>query len=112
MPGLSLPSPVSPARIPMTGLSNRAPGGRPPSTVSGPVGCLPGCMEDPGDAINGGHFSLRFHGFPARMTMFREKMTLLYEETSVSVSDSCESAVCRPGNGGLQHYYNRGSDGA
>jgi len=35
--------------------------------------------------VNGGHFNLRSPDFWGMMTLFREKMTLLLEETPVSV---------------------------
>ena len=43
------------------------------------------------------------------MTLSREKMTLLFEGTAVSVFDWRESTVFSPGNGGLLHYYSGGS---
>ena len=55
-----------------------------------------------------GHFSLRIPNFPDLLTQSHEKMTLLSDETPVSVSDWRESAVCWPGKGGLQHYSSGG----
>jgi hypothetical protein len=46
------------------------------------------------------------------MTLFYEKMTPLFEETPVSVSDWLESAFPLPGIGGLPHSYKRGFTGA
>jgi hypothetical protein len=46
------------------------------------------------------------------MTLFHEKMTPLFQEAPVSVSDWRESTFSMPGNGGLQHYYRGGSFGA
>jgi len=39
------------------------------------------------------------------MTLFREKMTLLFEGTAISVFDWRGSTVYWPGIGGLLHYY-------
>jgi hypothetical protein len=45
------------------------------------------------------------------MTLFCEKMTPLFEETPVSVSNWRESAFSLPGIVGLQHYSSGGSAG-
>jgi hypothetical protein len=39
------------------------------------------------------------------MTLFREKMTRLFEKTPISGSDWLESAFSLPGIGGLLHSY-------
>jgi hypothetical protein len=46
------------------------------------------------------------------MTLFREKMTLLFGETPFSGSDRPEFAISLPGIGGLLHSCSGGSAGA
>jgi hypothetical protein len=50
-----------------------------------------------------GHFSPGSPVFPEQMTLFHEKMTPLFEETPVSVSDEWESALSSPRNRGRLH---------
>jgi hypothetical protein len=72
------------------------------------VGIIMG-KETGGDTLNKGHFSPCSPVFPAQMTLLREKMTPLLEETPVSDSNWLDSACCLPGNGRLQHSYSSGS---
>ena len=65
----------------------------------------------PGAALIGGCFRPRSPLFPARMTLFGEKMTPLFPEAPVSAPAWLEPPPCAPGKRGQQHYSSGGSSG-
>jgi len=72
---------------------------------------IPVSGEGPGDASNGGNFNLRLTIFPDILTLFHEKMTLLFGETLILIPDRPESALWLPGIVGLLHSYSGESAG-
>jgi hypothetical protein len=62
-----------------------------------------GEREVVGDTINGVHFSLRLPIFSDYLTLFHEKMTLLFRETPVLVFNWQELALILPGIVRLLH---------